>query len=346
MIKHKRPKYVHAYRDRHDKPRIYFNKPGQSKIPLPGPLYSEAFLIAYHKALAGIVEAKEGAGAPKTIKGSINDLIIHYYQSAEFTKKRPATQRNYKSVLEPFRKEHGDKRVSVIEPKHISAIISAVAKRSTSSAHNLRKRLVMIFGLAVELDFIKRSPMPDVKRVEHETTGYETWTADDIAKFRIRWKEGTPQRIAFEILLYTGLRRADAVRLGPQHIRGDFIEITARKTGAELSIPVHAEFRAVLGTIKHKHLVFIATERGAARSEFAFTNWIIEAGKDAGLPPHRSPHGLRKAACVRLADAGCDAFEIMAITGHRDIKEVQKYVEAANQKKKALSAITKQYGTA
>jgi integrase len=92
--------------------------------------------------------------------------------------------------------------------------------------------------------------------------------------------------------------------------------------------------------------VFIETERGAARSEFAFTNWIIEAGKDAGLPAHRSPHGLRKAACVRLADAGCDVFEIMAITGHSGIKEVQTYVAAANKKKAAKSAITKQYGAA
>jgi hypothetical protein len=39
-------------------------------------------------------------------------------------------------------------------------------------------------------------------------------------------------------------------------------------------------------------------------------------------------------------------FEIMAITGHTDIKEVQTYVAAANKKKAAKSAITKQYGAA
>ena len=66
--------------------------------------------------------------------------------------------------------------------------------------------------------------------------------------------------------------KAETIPLGPQHMQGDHIVITARKTGAELSIPIHAEFRAVLKTISHKHLVFIATERRAARSEFAFTN--------------------------------------------------------------------------
>lgn len=188
------------------------------------------------------------------------------------------------------------------------------------------------------------NPMLNAERVKHETTGYEPWTEADITKFRAHWKEGTPQRTAVEILLFTGLRRSDAVRIGRQHIQGDRIEIKARKTGTELSIPIHPEFRAVLDTINHEHLVFIVTAYGAARSEKAFTNWIIEAARDAGLPAHRSPHGLRKAACRRLAEAGCSASEIMSITGHRNLAEVETYVRDANKKKLADSAISKAYG--
>lgn len=345
MISHKLPKYVQAFPDRHGKQRLYFRRPGCPRTALPGPLFSEAFWIAYHKALEGRPE-KPSAGEARTIKGSINDLIARYYVSEDFKDCRPATQRNYKSVLEPFRKEYGDGPVAQIRAKDINAILDKEKARSSSSAKNLRKRLVKLFKVAIDHDFIERSPMADVKSVKHKTKGYETWTEDDIAKFRAHWTDGTPQRIAFEILLYTGLRRADAVRLGPQHIRGDVIEITAQKTDTDLCIPILPKFRAVLDTIPHKHLVFIATERGAARSEFAFTNWIIEAGQKAGLPAHRSPHGLRKAACAQLADAGCDVLEIMAITGHSDIQEVKKYVEAANKKKAAMSAMTKLHGAA
>lgn len=344
MIRHKRPKYLHVYQDRHDRERIYFNRPGQAKIALPGPLYSETFWTAYHKAKEGTVEPKGEAGASRVKAGSVNDLIARYYQSAAYTSKAKITQRTYKGTLEPFRLEYGDGPVAEIKTKHVDAILGKVAARSTSAAHNLRKRLSLLFKLAVKWEFTDTNPMLLADRVKHKTKGYETWGEGDIAKFRTYWKNGAPQRIAFEILLYTGLRRSDAVRFGPQHIKGDTINITARKTGAELSIPVHSEFRAVLDTIPHKHLVFIATERGAARSEFAFTNWIIEAAKDAGLPAHRSPHGLRKAACVRLADAGCDVFEIMAITGHKNIAEVQTYVAAANKKKAAQSAIIKAFG--
>jgi len=162
------------------------------------------------------------------------------------------------------------------------------------------------------------------------------------------WAEGTPQRIAFEILLYTGLRRSDAVKIGRQHIQGDFIVLTTKKSGdqTELNIPIHADFRKVLATIKHNHLNLIVTAQGASRSEKAFTNWLKEAATKAGLPPHRSPHGLRKAACRCLAEAGATASEIMAITGHKNLSEVQTYVDAVNNKLLAKSAITKLKGTA
>ena len=81
MVKHKRPKHLHVYPDRHGHERIYFNRPPQKKIPLPGPLYSEAFWIAYHAAKAGVPAPSEGAGASKIIAGTIDALIVQYYQS-------------------------------------------------------------------------------------------------------------------------------------------------------------------------------------------------------------------------------------------------------------------------
>ncbi|MBR0892975.1 tyrosine-type recombinase/integrase, partial [Bradyrhizobium diazoefficiens] len=78
---------------------------------------------------------------------------------------------------------------------------------------------------------------------------------------------------------------------------------------------------------------FIATMYGRARSEKAFSTWISEAACDAGLPPKSSPHGVRKAACRRLAEAGCSAREIMSITGHTDIREIERYCREAARKK-------------
>ena len=59
----------------------------------------------------------------------------------------------------------------------------------------------------------------------------------------------------------------------------------------------------------------------------------------AGLPKRCVTHGLRKAAARRLAEAGCTANEIAAITGHATLQEVSRYTKAAEQRRLAVSAI-------
>jgi integrase len=344
----KKPKYVHAYPDRHGRDRIYYNKPGQKKIALRGPLYSKEFWIDYHKAEKGEEVTNEGAGATKTVAGTLDALVAKYYQSADFKNSAAATQRNYKSVLEPFRKEHGSKTAANLKREHINAILDKRAQTSTAQAKNLGKRLSTLMKFGVDFGLIGANPMVGVKKVKHVEQHYEMWEDEDIAMFREFWKAGTIQRQALEILIYTGLRRSDAVKLGPKHVKDGIITIIARKTGVELIFPVHPELLPFLKTRDNGSVAniasYLSTAYGKIRSEFSFTNFIIEAAKQAGLPPHRSPHGLRRASCRALAEAGCTVWEIMSITGHQNIKEVEAYVADINKKKLAKSAMAKWQG--
>ena len=79
------------------------------------------------------------------------------------------------------------------------------------------------------------------------------------------------------------------------------------------------------------HLVLLTTPKGKPYSEKGFGNWIKKAAVSAGFP-HCSAHGLRKAAARRLAEAGCSVHEIMAITGHQSLKEVERYTREANRR--------------
>ena len=54
---------------------------------------------------------------------------------------------------------------------------------------------------------------------------------------------------------------------------------------------------------------------------------------------------MRKAAARRLAEAGCSASEIAAITGHKTLAEVERYTRAADQERLARQAIRKQVET-
>ena len=57
--------------------------------------------------------------------------------------------------------------------------------------------------------------------------------------------------------------------------------------------------------------------RGAQAKEAAVT-------PAAGLPIDCQPHGLRKAAGRRLAEAGCTAHEIMSVLGHKTLSEAER----------------------
>jgi integrase len=63
--------------------------------------------------------------------------------------------------------------------------------------------------------------------------------------------------------------------------------------------------------------------------------------KAVGLPLDCQPHGLRKAAGRRLAEAGCSAREIMSVLGHRTLDEAERYTRDADQKRLNEAAITK-----
>ncbi|MCO5130037.1 MAG: tyrosine-type recombinase/integrase [Xanthobacteraceae bacterium] len=336
----KPPKHLHVYNDRHGRQRIYFRRGGQSRVVLPGPLYSEQFWTAYHKAKEGVPAEPPSIGAERTKAGTMGALIAQYYKSAAFTGLADATRSTYRNQLEAFRVKHGDKPVAAIKTSHIDAILGEIAGKSTAQAHKLRKRLLMLMALAVKWEYRADNPMLTASKVKHKEIGYRTWTEDDIAAFRKRWAKNTPQRIALEVLLHTGLRRSDAVKLGRQHLQDGAFAISTKKSGmtVSLNIPLHPTLKAHLASLPKDRLTYIATQTGVGRSEKAFTNWIIEAAREAGLPPHSSPHGLRKATCRRLAEAGCSTAQIMAITG-QSLSVVERYIRDFNRKMLAQSAM-------
>ncbi|MET4492732.1 hypothetical protein [Bradyrhizobium sp. LA7.1] len=126
--------------------------------------------------------------------------------------------------------------------KHVNNLIDAMAD-TPSAASNFRKRLKAVMDYAVSAEMRSDNPVVVAKRVKLKTTGHRTWTEKDITAFRGRYKVGTPLRLAFEVLLHTGLRRSDAVRLGWEHLTKDGFVITTKKSQGhvELCIPVHTD---------------------------------------------------------------------------------------------------------
>src|SRR5262249_9754626 len=171
--------------------------------------------------------------------------------------------------------------------------------------------------------------------------GFHGWTDDEIARFEAHHPVGSKARLAHALLLYTGQRRGDVIRMGRQHIRDGVLTITQEKTSVTVPVPVHPQLRAILDATPSEHLPFLVTQRGKPFPGPRFTQWFRNHCNAAGLPKRCVPHGLRKAAGRKLAEAGCTAHEIMAILGHTTLKEAERYTRDFDRAKLARSAMAR-----
>ena len=59
------------------------------------------------------------------------------------------------------------------------------------------------------------------------------------------------------------------------------------------------------------------------------------------MPQSCKPHGLRKAACRIMAESDCTPHEIKSVSGHRTLREVERYTAAVDNKRLAIRARAK-----
>lgn len=182
-------------------------------------------------------------GAGRTKPGTVSAAIIGYCSDQCFLTLAPSTQRPLRGILEHFRAEHGDKHVASLQRQHIVALVKA--KKRFAARHWL-KAIRALMKYAVEIGLRPDNPVAGVKLPNLKTDGYHSWTEAEIEQFQDRHGPGTKARLALALLLCTGQRRGDVVRLGRQHVRDGFMHIRQQKTGIELAIPVHTSLAAII----------------------------------------------------------------------------------------------------
>jgi integrase len=328
-----RLRYVKEYLDQTGVVRRYFRRGKAKEIPLPGEPGSREFMAVYQAALEQhSTTPPKPIGASRTEPGTMAALIASYYGSAEYKNLAPITRATYRNEIERVRLRHGTKRVAKLGREHIKKLVAEKAA-SPGAANKLLRILKMLMRFALDMDPPMRrdDPTAGLKRLRVPGDGFLAWEDADIAVFEAAHPVGSRARLALALLLFTAQRRSDVIRMGRQHVRGGLIAVRQQKTGASLWIPIHRDLQAVLDGSPANNLTFLVTASGKPFSAAGFGNWFGDCCREAGLGIGFNAHGLRKAAARRLAEAGCTSKQIMAITGHRSLSEVERYTLAAEQ---------------
>ena len=332
-----RPPYLQREETRHGAMVWYVRRGRGARVRLKAEYGSEAFWAEYRAAI-------EGAPLPsKAVKAhTLAWAIERYRSSSAWASLSNATRRQRENIYRRSIKTAGAVLLKDITFDTIRANRESRAAKP-HSANNFLKAMRGFFGWAVEDKLVAVDPTKGVKLLvgANDADGFHTWSQEELDRFEAHWPLGTRERLAFDLLLYTGLRRGDAVRVGLQHVRDGKMTIRAEKhrrgkPGEQVSIPILPPLAASIAATKTGDLTFLVSESGRPWVKESFGNWFREVCRRASCPG--SAHGLRKAGASRAAEHGATERQLMAIFGWSTGKMAQHYTRAADRVRLAHDA--------
>lgn len=345
--------YVYEDIDRHGNVRIYvWRGKGHRKIRIrerPGtPEFRRAYDVALVASASDAPNDETTKGSARAIKpGTLRWLCVRYFrESADYLRLAARTQKVRRLVLESTFEEpiadglkevFADFPLDRLTPKAIRVLRDR--KLSAPESGNARikaLRQVFAWGVEAEVPGLTTNPARDVPYFSSSTEGFHTWTQEEIATFEARHPLGSKARLALALLLYTGVRRSDVVKLGRQMIRNGWITFTETKGRSRLeknrALPILPELQAVIDATPVGNMTFLVTELGGPFTPDGFGNWFRDRCNEAGLP-HCSAHGLRKAGATIAAENGATEHQLMALYGWESPKQAAVYTRKANRKR-------------
>ena len=150
-------------------------------------------------------------------------------------------------------------------------------------------------------------------------------------------------RLALALMLYLGVRRGDAFKLGRQHLTAEgtirFVPEKTKYRRKDISEKyVLPELARIIKATPCGDLTFILSSHGRPfKSKEAFGNWFGIQCDLAGLP-HCSAHGLRKAGATMAANAGATDRQLMDLYDWTSEAQANKYTAARDKKRNSEAA--------
>jgi integrase len=333
-----RPPHLQRRVTRHGKVAWYVRVARGPLVRIRSEFGTPEFDIEYQAAVSGAPRAKSG-GSPAA--GTLAWLVDRYRETTAWTTLSEATRRQRENIFKHVLESAGQQPFAKIT----SAVIQAGRERRSATPAQARHFLAAMRGLfrwALDARLIRTDPTVGVKNPKRpKGDGFRPWTEDDVAAYERRWPIGTRQRVWLDVLLYTGLRRGDAVRIGRQHVRDGVAQIKTEKSGftVEVTLPILPVLARTLAAGPCGGLSFICGERGEPLTKESFGNLFRAACTAAGVPG--SAHGVRKIAATTAANNGATVAQLNALFGWRGSAMASLYTEKADRRRLALDAMHK-----
>jgi integrase len=270
---------------------------------------------------------------PPLRKETIAWVIKHcYLPSVQYTNLSEKTKVGYLRALSQIERWAGDQPARLVTRKAIKAWQRALEETTSllSAAATLRV-LRIIMGVAVDEGLIQVNPALKL-RLASPGERERTWSDEEIEKFcDTAIKLGRrSMALSVQLGLWLGQREADVIKLKWSKVDLATQQIVVRQQKnrrVEVTVPIFPELLPWIENAPRTNEELVVSE-GTQRKykEDNFRHWFSRIRLAAGLDENLLFHDLRRSTATRLAQSGCTMSEIMAITGHRTLQVVGRYV--------------------
>jgi integrase len=332
-----RPPHLHRQVSRHGKTVWYVRVGKGPRVRIRSDFGTLKFDTEYQAAIAGLPARQDTEES--TSRGSLAWLVERYRETTAWTELSLASRRQRENIFEHVLGAAGRQPFAKITTADVMAGRDRRAKTTPAQARKFLDTMRGLFRWAVKARLLMVDPTAGVANPSAPNAqGFTPWSLEDIATYERRWPVGTRQRVWLDVLVYTGLRRGDAVRVGRQHIRHGVGTIKTEKTDTVVTLPILPALMKTLDAGPCGDLTLIAGENGRPLTKESFGNLFRKACRKAGLRG-RSAHGLRKAVATRAAENGATVAQLNAIFGWKGAKMATYYTETADRRRLSLDAM-------
>jgi integrase len=255
-------------------------------------------------------------------------VLFDRYRQDRMDKKKGASQEGYRMTI--LARELGTLQVRELDD---AAVIQYAERRlEVVSSDTVKRELMQLSGIVRRAATVWKYPL------NPKAVGAAIEYLEDNQMFRPKvhrdrrlrpgeykrlLKASNPRmRVIIRLIIETGLRRSEVVKLRPEHLTDRGLWVLDDKTGKSTLIPVSQRARRIIEGLD---------KDGVGGRADSITQAFERAVKRAGLVDLRV-HDLRHEAVSRLFEKGLAVQEVAMISRHSDWRSLKIYTQPSVEK--------------
>jgi len=252
----------------------------------------------------------------------------------------------------------GKLRLAEISTRDVQMYHNDISRKLSPSTANRHLALIShMLNLAVQWDRLVKNPALGIKKFQEKVAHLPQLKLDDLGPlFSAMEREQNQVAVAaLKLLLFTGVRREEALKARWEHIdlKGRTWFLPHTKSGHSRYVQLNDEALVLLEKQPRTGSAFVFPGRDPKKPlnnpRKAFTRVLNACGLG-----HMRIHSLRHAHCSFAVEAGASLYQVQEMVGHRSASTTARYAHISNKTvlataqlvSSAISAATNQKGEA